>query len=93
LTLNHFSPSIISYNVKITDVARPSAKVFIIDSYSESLPVNATTWAAGDTSITRNFKMRHMDSGNSLWLDGHATRRTTDEIRKAGNIQHTWIGL
>jgi len=89
-TVNHFAPSLRSANLKLTQVIKPTERVYVLDSQSGVLPVNDTHWFGFHPVYLPFWPMRHNEGANHLYLDGHVKQRSEDEFRSTGNVVFKW---
>ncbi len=97
--VNHFSGSIVSYNVKLEQIYRPTQRIFVLDSLREAIPVNDTLWYATPvgnyTSVSPYFFFRHgrgsVGSANMVYFDGHAEEQREEDFRAIGNVVFKWL--
>jgi len=92
--VNHFSPSIVSYNLKTADVKSPTERVYVLDAKNETIPVNDTLWFAAGLGTSTDFNFRHgrgsIGTANLIYFDGHATEYDEQSFRSVGNIVFKW---
>lgn len=92
--VNHFAPSIVSYNLKFADVKRPTERIYVLDSLNETIPVNDTLWFGASLGTSNLFNFRHgggqIGSANMVYFDGHADEYTEQDFRSVGNVVFKW---
>ncbi|HAI13321.1 MAG TPA: hypothetical protein DCM28_16555 [Phycisphaerales bacterium] len=88
--VNHYASSLRNENLRTTDILKPSARIFLLDSKSSELPVNDTNYFNYTAGYQDKWVMRHQGGANFLFLDGHAVRQPEAAFRETGNIVFKW---